>query len=249
MRRFSCHLCAVMAVGLSLMLPSPAIAGHVRPEVAAGAHIPFVPAHDACTAGNRLHGPPLAFPSCDPPVESSSAVGVGTPDNNGAAVNMEGYLDLDVQFGFPGPPEDSDVLIQMAITDVRCKAGTTACGNVNAVAGPDYTGSLQAAAAQRTSDHWNAVAAGGGPDPATVVDVPGFWIGPVAFGCAQTADANEGSTCTANTSSNAIVPQAIKDGKRTVVEFGQWTVFDGGPDGLTATSPNYHFARTGIFIP
>ena len=54
---------------------------------------------------------------------------------------------------------------------------------------------------------------------------------------------------TANTSANATVPQAVKDGKRSVVEIGQLTINDGGLDGVTATAPNGVFARQGIFIP
>ena len=82
-----------------------------------------------CTAPNRTHGPPLAFPSCNPPVQSSTAVTVGTPDANGAAANSEGNVKLEVFVGVPGPPDDSDVIITSSITDVRCKAGTTACGS------------------------------------------------------------------------------------------------------------------------
>ena len=63
-------------------------------------------------------------------------------------------------------------VITANITDVRCKAGTTACGAANAADGADYTGGLQGNATIRITDHFNAVAAGGGTDPATVVDIP-----------------------------------------------------------------------------
>ena len=154
-------------------------------------------------------------------------------------------MKLEVFVGVPGPPDDSDVFITSSITDVRCKAGTTACGAANAADGADYTGGLQGNATIRITDHYNAIAAGGGTDPATVVDIP-F---PIAAACASTASTAIGSACTANTSANAAVPGAVKDGKRANVEVGQITITDGGPDGIVGTTPNTLFAVQGIFIP
>jgi hypothetical protein len=237
---------ALAASALVIMVvASMANAGHVRPKAASPLKVSLVPAFNACAAPNRTHGPPLAFPSCNPPVQSSTAVTVGEPSANGAAANMEGFVKLKVQAGAPGPPEDSDVLITSQITDVRCQAGTTACGNANTIDGADYTGELQGTATIRISDHWNAVAAGGGPDPATVVDIP-F---PVATTCANTATNTIGGLCSANTSANATVPGSVKDTKRAVVEVGQISINDGGPDGVNATAPNTKFAIQGIFIP
>ena len=56
-------------------------------------------------------------------------------------------------------------------------------------------------------------------------------------------------TCTANTTANAAVPGAVKDGKRAIVEIGQITITDGGPDGIVGTTPNTLFEVQGIFIP
>ena len=55
--------------------------------------------------------------------------------------------------------------------------------------------------------------------------------------------------CTANTSANATVPGAVKDGKRAIVEIGQIQINDGGDDGLNSTTPNTLFETQGIFIP
>jgi hypothetical protein len=235
-----------LAVGALLMLvPAElASAGHVRPKSASPFRVSMVPGFQACGTPDRQHGPPLAFPSCNPPVQSSPNITVGEPSNNGAAANSEGFVKLVVDAGTPGPPEDSDVLIIANGTDIRC-SGSTACGSPNAVAGPDYTGQLEGTAQIRISDHWNAVAAGGGPDPATVVDIP-F---PVVTGCTATVSTAIGSTCTANTSANATVPGAVKDTKRAVVEIGQLSINDGGVDGLANTLPNSPFSRQGIFIP
>ena len=65
----------------------------------------------------------------------------------------------------------------------------------------------------------------------------------------STASTAIGATCSANTSANAAVPGAVKDGKRAVIEVGQIQISDGGPDGVVGTSPNTLFAVQGIFIP
>jgi Tol biopolymer transport system component len=217
----------------------------VRPKSAPLVMVPLVPAFDACGSPNRTHGPPLAFPSCNPPIASSTAVTIGTPDSNGAASNSVGSLMLKAVAGAPGPPDESDVIVTGSITDVRCMPSTSACGNANTIAGPDYTGALQATATMRITDRWNAAVAGGGSDAATVVDIP-F---PFAFGCAGTPSTAIGATCTSNASVNAIVPSAIRDGKRSVLELGQIVVFDGGPDGSSPTAPNTEFLRQGVFVP
>jgi len=237
---------AFAAAALVMMaVASLASATHPRPKGATPLRVSMVPAFNQCTTPNRTHGPPLAFPSCNPPVQSSTAITVGTPDANGAAANSEGFVKLEVFIGVPGPPDDSDVFIAANITDVRCKAGTTACGSANAADGADYTGGLQGNATIRITDHFNAVAAGGGTDPATVVDIPY----PISAACAATASTAIGATCTANTSANAAVPGAVKDGKRANIEVGQISITDGGPDGIVGTTPNTLFEVQGIFIP
>jgi hypothetical protein len=59
-----------------------------------------------------------------------------------------------------------------------------------------------------------------------------------------------------STTANAVVggpgPWAdptVKDTKRAVVEISQLQIFDGGTDGVVATSPNTLFEVQGIFIP
>jgi hypothetical protein len=235
---------ALCALGV-MVVASVASASHPRPKSASPITAALTPAFNQCTAANRTHGPPLAFPSCNPPVQSSNSITVGAPDANGAAANSTGFIKLSVVVGVPGPPDDSDVKLISTITDVRCKAGTAACGSANAADGADYTGELQGNATIRITDHFNAVAPGGGTDPGTVIDVP-F---PVNATCAATSSTSIGSTCAINTTANAVVPGAVKDGKRAIVEVGQLQVTDGGPDGLVGTTPNTLFEVQGIFIP
>ena len=161
------------------------------------------------------------------------------------AANSVGFIKLGVVVGVPGPPDDSNVNITASATDIRCKAGVAACGSANAADGADYTGELEGTAQIRISDHFNAVAPGGGTDPGTVIDIP-F---PVVTPCVATASTAVGGTCSISTTANAVVPGAVKDGKRAIVETGQIQVFDGGTDGVAASDPNTLFSVQGIFIP
>jgi hypothetical protein len=230
---------------LALVAAQPVLAAHVRPKGATPIRVPFVPSFNQCTAANRTHGPPLAFPSCNPPTQTSQYLTVGTPDANGAAANAVAFARVAVLVGVPGPPDDSDVALSGSTTDIRCKAGVAACGSANAADGADYTGELQSNAQIRITDHYSAIAPGGGTDPATVIDIP-F---PTNVACAATASTSIGATCAVDTTANAIVPGAVKDGKRAIVETGQIFAIDGGPDGVVATTPNTTLAVQGIFIP
>jgi hypothetical protein len=235
---------ALGALGMMVMATA-ASATHPRPVGASPLRASMVPAYNACGAPNRTHGPPLAFPSCNPPVQSSTSLTIGSPDANGAGANSVGFIKIAVKAGAPGLPEDSDVNLSASATDIRCKAGVAACGAANAADGADYTGELEGTAQIRISDHWNAIAPGGGPDAATVIDIP-F---PVVTPCVSTAATTRGSDCAIVTSANAVVPGSVKDTKRAIVEIGQLQVFDGGTDGVAATDPNTLFEVQGIFIP
>jgi hypothetical protein len=230
-----------LAVGaLGLMAVSQVASGsHVRPKGASPLRASLVPSFKACATPNRTHGAPLAFPSCNPPVQSSNFLTVGTPDANGAGANSVGSILLKVKATSP-----EDVIIQSSITDVRCQAGTAAsvCSSANAADGPDYSGELQGNATIRISDHYN------GPnlnEAATVVDIP-F---PVNATCVNTSLTTIGGTCTTNTTANAVVPGSVKDTQRAVVEVGQLQINDGGADGLVSTADNTLFEVQGIFIP
>src|SRR5689334_3233361 len=230
-----------LAVGaLGLMAVSQVASGsHVRPKGASPLRASLVPSFKACATPNRTHGAPLAFPSCNPPVQSSNFLTVGTPDNNGAASNSIGSILLKVKTTSP-----EDVLITSSITDVRCLPATSAtvCNSANAADGPDYSGQLQGNATIRISDHYNGP---GLNEAATVQDIP-F---PVNATCANVASTTIGGTCTANTSANATVPGSVKDTQRSVVEIAQIQISDGGADGQVATADNTLFGVQGIFIP
>jgi hypothetical protein len=236
---------AVAALGV-MVAAQLTIASHPRPKSASPIRVSVVPAYKECTAPNRTHGPPLSFRSCNPPVQTSSFLTVGTPDANGAVANSVGSVKIRVIVGNPGPPDDTAVDISGSITDVRCKSGVSACGNANAADGPDYTGELGGNATIRITDHYNAVDPGGGTDPATVVDIPL----PFNFVCENTADTSIGATCRVPPPTClGCLDQQRLEGHRTVVQVTQLRLFDGGPDGVAATEGNTLFAVQGIFIP
>jgi hypothetical protein len=212
-------------------------ATHPRPTGATPMRFSLVPAYNQCTAPNRTHGPPLAFGSCSPAVPSSNFVTIGT--------QSVGSIRLDVHVGAPGPPDDTDVIIKPSISDVRCKGATTSCGNANAAGGPDYTGELQGNATVRITDHHNAVTAGGGTDPATVVDIP-F---PINMSCTGTADTSVGSLCK-EPGATCLGCFPSYEGKRTIAELTQIKVYDAGPDGIVASADGSTlFAVQGLFVP
>jgi uncharacterized repeat protein (TIGR01451 family) len=214
-----------------------ATGGYPRPKGATPLRLSLVPAYRQCTAPNRTHGPALAFPSCNPPLQESTAVTVGTPERNGRVANSIGSARFDVLVGDPATPADeADLAMHVSITDARRQSDLA-----------DYTGQMQGNAVVRVVDRDNAISPGGGTDPATVVDIP-F---PIPISCAPTADPNIGGSCTTNTTFEAaVVPGAFKEGKRAIWGFASpFVVHDGGPDGQVATTPNTAFARQGVYVP
>ena len=109
----------------------------------------------------------------------------------------------------------------------------------NAADGADYTGELQGNAQIRITDHWNAVAPGGGPDAATVIDIP-F---PVNATCARHGQhGNRRHVRRQHDGERGRAGTPVKDSKRANVEIGQVQITDGGPDGVVGTAPNTLFA-------
>ena len=259
-RRFTQWLTLLGGFATLCLLAASAQATHPRPKSASPVSLSLVPAYKQCTysepgsgtpsQANREHGPPLAFPSCNPPAQTSGQATVGTPDAFGGGANFTGSFRISVIVGTPGPPDDSDVYVSMDVTDVRCVPTGARCGAANAAGPADYSGEVGFRYGIRFTDHYNAVAPGGGTDPATMQDAA-ITLEPAAITCAGTASTSAGSTCAAFTSYNALHPGLIKDSKRLVEEVaGDLHVYDGGADGDANTSAdNTVFLRPGVFIP
>jgi serine protease AprX len=208
--------------------------GFVRPLSASPVRAALVPAYVSCSAGsaNRTHGPPLAHPSCSPPAQIPGQLTVGTPDSNGQTANFDGSVVLRAVVGAPGAvPDEADVSFRVDATDVRRRTSLA-----------DYAGELETRLGIRLTDRLNGTSA---TDSATVQDFAMSFAVP----CTITATA-AGADCSASTSSDALTPGSVVQGKRAVWELAQVQVFDGGPDDTAATqSGNALFAVQGVFVP
>ena len=205
---------------------------YVRAKGATPTRVSLVPSFVQCSATNRMHGPPLAFSSCNPPALSSTQLTVGTPDANGAAAKAEGSVKFEALVGNPATPADeADARITVSMTDVRR----------NTTGFPDYTGQLQLDTSIRVTDRDN------GPSLFATGQDTGF---KVTVPCAGTADTTVGSTCSVTTTADAVTGAGtIKEGRRSLWALGQVRLNDGGTDGVASTTPNSPFAVQGVLIP
>jgi hypothetical protein len=209
----------------------PIAPSYARPASATPLRLSLVPAAQECTAPNRTHGPPLGFGSCNPPQRASSYLTVGTPDANGLPAASTGSMKASVMVGNPSTGTDeADVLLSLSLTDVRLAADLT-----------DYAGELSAQFALRRTDKQSQPF---NSTPGTMVDLT-FSFDAI---CTPTAG-SAGADCSAQTSADALVPSTVQEGRRAIWELGQGRVFDGGPDGDTATQDNTLFAVGGVFVP
>ena len=233
---------ALVAIG-ALLAPLPAAALHPRPKAATPVMTPLVTAYAPCAAADRMHGPPLAFPSCSQPQQASAYLTVGTPDANGSAAKSVGSLRVRAHAGVPGPPTDNVTGFELSITDVRCVAVSAGCPG----AGEDFSGSVEVRISTQWTDHTSASAPGGGTEPATMEPYT------LAFeaSCTATADPTIGATCSRLIRYiEELLPAGIADSKRTLIEFGGLQLWDGGADGDGSThADNTLFAVQGIFVP
>ena len=205
---------------------------YARPVGAAPLRSALVPAYDACTSGNRMHGPPLAHASCNPPSPASDNLTVGTQDANAKASNSVGSFRYAVLTGDPGTPADeADVGFEFRLSDVRV-AGTLA----------DYSGEVQPRTTMRITDRRSLP---GVNETGTVEDL----VLPSTIPCAVTPDVNTGAVCNVTSTLDAITPGLVSEGARAIWALGPVEVMDGGSDGDVETAPNQVFARQGIFIP
>ncbi len=208
-----------------------------RPRGASPLRASLVPAYRQCTSPTAMHGAPLAHPSC-PIVPASNYLTQGSPDANGAGANGQSFITLKVRPYVPGPPDDGDVRVIGTLTDIRCLAATSAsvCSAANAADGPDYSGELQVALTPQITDTM--------PIGTTMT-----FSFPVRVTCANSASTSLGSTCSMNTTFNAIVPGAVREDQLAIWSLDAVKVMDGGPDGSVQTADNTLYMSQGIFVP
>jgi hypothetical protein len=200
----------------------PRPSGYPRPKDATPTEVSLVPAYVACGAANREHGPPLAFPSCNPPAQASDEATLGTPDTNGRAAKGSGL----VRYGVLG----GDVQIKVDVSDVY-ESG----------AASDYVGELRVRTPLQITDRFN--------NPGDVATVTTQSL-EATVPCAATVDATTGATCNLLTTVESLIPGAVPEGKRSVWALGQVQVDDGGADGDADTAAdNTPFMVQGVFVP
>jgi hypothetical protein len=221
------------------------VVGFPRPRAAGSNRAALVPAYNQCNAGtaNRTHGPSLVFPSCNPPVKSSSILTVGTPDANSfsAAANSVSSVRWKA---IPGnaatEANEADLQAIVKIDDVRNNNPT----------GTDYTGLLGIRVPVQLTDNRNAPEQ---PEPGTTQ----VFNLEFAAQCVTTTSTTIGGNCTTTTSLNALQPGLALESKRSVWELGQTVVRDAGANGTgyAACPPTCGdgdetvFMRQGIFVP
>ena len=211
------------------------INAYPRPKGATPIQVSMVPAYSQCASPNRTHGPPLAFPSCASPGQTSDELTVGTADSNGKPTKSRGLVRYDAFPGVPATPADeADVQITVELSDVY-RQGTLA----------DYTGELRSRTALRITDKLNTPHPGG-PGAATVSDASLSATVP----CVATADSTEGASCNLLTTFDALVPGTVTESRRSVWALGPAQLDDGGADNDADTpGDNTPFMTQGLFIP
>ncbi len=213
------------------------ITGYPRPKAATPMYLPLVPAYAACGSPNRQHAAPLSHPSCAPPQQASGQLTVGTPDANMRSANSTGSVRMRViNDDLSTPADEADVTLDVSVTDVRKQSDLS-----------DYTGELRVDATVRATDKLNRPSpTPSGLGAATVRDI-GF--GP-PVPCSATTDPAIGSTCSLSTTVDALIPGLVVGFGRSIWEFTQMRVFDGGPDGDGDTAAdNTLFMTQGVFVP
>jgi hypothetical protein len=222
-------------VELLVQDPRTTAAGYARPKAATPMYTPLVPSYQSCAVPNRQHAPPLSYGSCAPAQQESSFLTVGTPDANGQVAKSVGSLRARVLLGNPGTSADeADVAVDASVTDVRVKPSLA-----------PYGGSLLARLQLRITDRQNGLPASSGTESGTG-DAELLFPLP----CTGVANPADGSTCSVNTSADAVAPGAVKEGARAIWELGQIRVQDGGADGNPNTGgDNGVFLRQGVFVP
>jgi hypothetical protein len=210
------------------------VEGYARPKSATPATFSLVPAYETCTGPNATHAAPVTLPSCNPPVQTSDYLTVGSPDANGKPAASTGRLMLKVVGESPintTNGDQADVQIAMNLTDVRKQSDLS-----------DYTGELRAVLGLRITDRLNGDFQ---HTPATASDTSfGFNVSCAATGGSQGAD------CNVATTADAVTSGIVREGKRAVWELDQTRIYDGGADGdADTTGDNTLFEVQGAFAP
>jgi hypothetical protein len=207
-------------------------ASYSHPQSASQLSVSLVPAFRQCgtaaNPSNAKHSPPLATNSCNPPSPGSVLAAVGTISQSSAQMTVvPGDTD-------PTNGNQANISITASLTDIQAVAG----GDYN----PNASGAdLTAVTRLRTTDKANGY--GGLPATATEYDFK------VPIDCSSTPNPSVGSTCTANTTANALIPGLIQEQRQTVVQAFRVRIDDSGANGIRGDSDDRIFETQGAFVP
>jgi hypothetical protein len=207
------------------------VPAYPHPQSASQLNVALVPAFKPCGTGgnpsNAKHAPPLAISSCNPPKPSMLAV-VGTSSQGSAQMTVvPGDSD-------PTNGNQANVSLTAALSDIQATAG----GDYN----PNASGAdLTAVTRLRFTDKANGY--GGLPATATEYDFR------VPIDCSSTPDPSVGSSCSATTTSNALIPGLIQEQRQTVVQAFRVRIDDSGANGIRGDADDRIFATQGLFLP
>jgi hypothetical protein len=209
------------------------VVGFPRPKGASPTRVSLVPAFNQCTSGNRSHGAPLSYGSCNPPVQSSSLLTIGSPDANAAGANFSGFARFIVVVGNAATEADeADVKVVVSATDVRNRPALT-----------DYAGSVSMRTFLTITDQLNAEEV---PATGTTQAIPYQATVP----CTTTPTiTTSGSTCNLNTTADALVPGTVVENRRMNWQLGQIEVRDAGVNTVPGDGDDNAFLRQGVFVP
>jgi hypothetical protein len=207
-------------------------APYSHPQSASQLRVSLVPAFKQCGTGanpsNAKHAPPLATNSCNPPMPGSVLAAVGPTSQSSAQMTVVPG-DADATNG-----NQANISITASLTDIQSTAG----GDYN----PNASGAdLTAVTRLRITDKANGY--GGLPATATEYDFK------VPIDCSSTPDPSVGSSCSANTTANALIPGLIQEQRQTVVQPFRVRIDDSGANGIRGDSDDRIFATQGVFVP
>jgi hypothetical protein len=204
-------------------IPTPTPNSIPHPQSASAIDMSLVPAFKQCGTGgnpaNANHSPPLAAAACSPPTPLGAAQ-VGSQGSGSAVLRVT----------------TQDVELFASFSDVRTGSPTGPAYDPNPN-GPDMT----AVTKLRISDYYN------GPSqsiPATSSDLDFSF----PASCIPRADP-PGSTCSANTTANAVLSGSIRALKQTVVQVFRIRLNDSGANGVRGDSDDTLLAQQGLLVP
>ena len=179
-----------------------------RPGGATPLRVSMVPAYKQCTSPNSTHVAPLDEPSCTPAVQESALLTTSTIGRGLASA----YL-----YAIPGNTgtgaDEADFSISASATDV-----------LNKVGGTDYTGKVILTTQMRVTDHSNGYS---GEEGGTVQDAQFS----VPFDCVTTPEPALGGSCSVTTTADTLLPNFVKETKRTIISTFSFNLLDAGADG------------------